>query len=700
MALDVGGRFAEAERAYEWLRAMQHADGSWHAYYLGDDGEGAHARHQRHLLRRERRVAPLPRDRRHRLPRASCSPSSSARSTSRSTTSTRPARSSGTPTRSASTARARCSPARRASTRRCAARSRPPSASAASAPTGSCRSARSPSRSRTGPSASSTRNAGRWTGTTRSSAACCAATRPKRASRRSGTRSSSPGRGVRCVSDQPWITAAETCELVMALDAIGLHDRARDAVRVGAVPAPRRRQLLDRHELRRRALRRARRATSPPSSRRGTARRSCSPRTRSAGAARPRACSAARACPPASPPRSSSRPAPRSKPTAPPATGADRARSTDPRTKGRHWASVPVSCSGGVRRSMRRQARAQASMALRGQHADGGTHERRRRSRATGMGARRRRGRSPDHRRVRRVALRSVARRRSIRRRGPTWRRRVPTAAVPPESAIPAAPTSRRRPRRRPRRRSKPRPSCCALLEVVTTCAITSSSTSRPTAPSAGDDRGARSTQLADHRSALAVGTPPRSPTARARRRRTVRAHASGHRRFDAGGPDRHRPRGRKPGPRTLRRRITVRDAADITAGVAVKCRRFGDRWVDGFEICEVMRDADGAALPAAAPHRRRGAPGAVRRGRHPPRRDVRRARRRARSAARTNVTGRRFNAAEHAQRSGRRHRGSKPSATARCHTWNGAWPPSAGSSNTSWIASVPPGTTCGDQFS
>jgi hypothetical protein len=34
------------------------------------------------------------------------------------------------------------------------------------------------------------------------------------------------GRGVRCVSDQPWVTAAETCELVMALDAIGLHDRA------------------------------------------------------------------------------------------------------------------------------------------------------------------------------------------------------------------------------------------------------------------------------------------------------------------------------------------------------------------------------------------------------------------------------------------------------------------------------------------
>lgn len=36
------------------------------------------------------------------------------------------------------------------------------------------------------------------------------------------------GRGVRCVADQPWVTAAETCELAMALDGIGLDDRARD----------------------------------------------------------------------------------------------------------------------------------------------------------------------------------------------------------------------------------------------------------------------------------------------------------------------------------------------------------------------------------------------------------------------------------------------------------------------------------------
>ena len=34
-----------------------------------------------------------------------------------------------------------------------------------------------------------------------------------------------PGLGIRCVDDRPWVTGAETCELVMALDAIG--DRAR-----------------------------------------------------------------------------------------------------------------------------------------------------------------------------------------------------------------------------------------------------------------------------------------------------------------------------------------------------------------------------------------------------------------------------------------------------------------------------------------
>ncbi|MDG4830132.1 prenyltransferase [Solwaraspora sp. WMMD1047] len=35
-----------------------------------------------------------------------------------------------------------------------------------------------------------------------------------------------PGLGVRCVSDRPWVTGAETCELVLALCALGERDRA------------------------------------------------------------------------------------------------------------------------------------------------------------------------------------------------------------------------------------------------------------------------------------------------------------------------------------------------------------------------------------------------------------------------------------------------------------------------------------------
>ncbi|MFL6204565.1 MAG: prenyltransferase, partial [Acidimicrobiales bacterium] len=36
MALDLGGRRADAERAYEWLVRTQRRDGAWHQYYLGD----------------------------------------------------------------------------------------------------------------------------------------------------------------------------------------------------------------------------------------------------------------------------------------------------------------------------------------------------------------------------------------------------------------------------------------------------------------------------------------------------------------------------------------------------------------------------------------------------------------------------------------------------------------------------------------
>jgi hypothetical protein len=37
-----------------------------------------------------------------------------------------------------------------------------------------------------------------------------------------------PGLGVRCVSDEPWVTGAETCELVLALEAIGDRERAAE----------------------------------------------------------------------------------------------------------------------------------------------------------------------------------------------------------------------------------------------------------------------------------------------------------------------------------------------------------------------------------------------------------------------------------------------------------------------------------------
>ena len=37
-----------------------------------------------------------------------------------------------------------------------------------------------------------------------------------------------PRLGVRCVSDQAWVTAAETCELVISLDACGLRERAAE----------------------------------------------------------------------------------------------------------------------------------------------------------------------------------------------------------------------------------------------------------------------------------------------------------------------------------------------------------------------------------------------------------------------------------------------------------------------------------------
>ena len=57
------------------------------------------------------------------------------------------------------------------------------------------------------------------------------------------------GYGVRCVSTSDWVTAAETAECVLALDALGLTARALDLFSYTAAPPPRGRRLLDRHRL-------------------------------------------------------------------------------------------------------------------------------------------------------------------------------------------------------------------------------------------------------------------------------------------------------------------------------------------------------------------------------------------------------------------------------------------------------------------
>ncbi len=61
-----------------------------------------------------------------------------------------------------------------------------------------------------------------------------------------------PGLGIRCVDDRPWVTGAETCELVMALDAIGQTARAHEQFARHAPSARGGRLLLDRPGVRRR----------------------------------------------------------------------------------------------------------------------------------------------------------------------------------------------------------------------------------------------------------------------------------------------------------------------------------------------------------------------------------------------------------------------------------------------------------------
>ena len=78
----------------------------------------------------------------------------------------------------------------------------------------------------TGPGPSPPRSGGPWTGTTRSSPAPCPVSGPRDRIAGRWAEFVLDGVGVRCVSDHDWVTAAETSECAMALDAVGLRDQA------------------------------------------------------------------------------------------------------------------------------------------------------------------------------------------------------------------------------------------------------------------------------------------------------------------------------------------------------------------------------------------------------------------------------------------------------------------------------------------
>ena len=245
MALVLAGRRREADRAFEWLAATQQPDGTWCRYYLAEGIEDPRrdpnvcayvatgtwwhylCTGDLGLLERCGRWS--------RGPSASCCACSSPG-----------ARCCGRWIPTGPRAASPCSPARRRSTTACAAPWPSPSASGSSGPNGSWPPTGSPrpivhrpgSFRPQGPLGHGLVLPGPLRGRLPASAA-------RSGSTAGGRSSCSTGVGVRCVSDQPWVTAAETAECVMALDAIGLRDRAVDAARLDPAPARRRRRLLD-----------------------------------------------------------------------------------------------------------------------------------------------------------------------------------------------------------------------------------------------------------------------------------------------------------------------------------------------------------------------------------------------------------------------------------------------------------------------
>ena len=211
MALDVAGLHAEASTAYEWLAAHPARRRSVAQLLLPRRRQrrGGQARHQRVCLRRDRRVAPLavhwigPSS-------TSCGRRSTERSTGCSSSVARRARAVGV---EADGAAVGLRPARRhvehLSLRCvCGARGwRPPARRRDWA--GGRRDV--PPWSSSPPAPSSRRSAGRWTGTT----GCSRGAHGRGGqgpSRRRLVHVRDGGLGVRCVSDEPWVTASETAD--------------------------------------------------------------------------------------------------------------------------------------------------------------------------------------------------------------------------------------------------------------------------------------------------------------------------------------------------------------------------------------------------------------------------------------------------------------------------------------------------------
>ena len=243
MALALGGRRAEAERAYDWL-----ADRAAHRRLVapvlpGRLDRAGQARRQRHRLRGHRRVAPLPAVRRPGLHRGDVAGRRGRPSTSCSTCRRPAARSSGPATPTARRGRSPCSPARRASATACAAPSPWPSTSATSAPTGSSAppawpTSSAPTAAATCPTPSPPSTAGPWTGTTRCWPACCAASagRERLDARRDDVRRRGHGRALR---ERPPVDHRGRDLRVPARLPVGLGERdtALDAVQLGPAAA-------------------------------------------------------------------------------------------------------------------------------------------------------------------------------------------------------------------------------------------------------------------------------------------------------------------------------------------------------------------------------------------------------------------------------------------------------------------------------